>query len=109
MTKLSSRLQSRIAKRRSALRHVDGQRAMGKEMNVLGMRLLDNDLISQEAFNTHLAGYRRIRKLGRDLAMDQQLDKQLLKITYLHENSFLSLADAELSDSNVIVLRLPQG
>lgn len=94
--KLSSRLQSRLAKRRTAIRHFEEERAFGKLAVSMGRTLLSVGLIGEAELDLAHEKYRHVRTVVKDMAEDQSLDKALLRLTYDVENTSVAIEDALL-------------
>lgn len=84
--KLSSRLQSRIAKRRNAISHFEQERMFGKLAVSMGRTLLSVGLIGEQELTNCRDNYRHTREVVTGMADDQQLDKSLLGLVYKLEN-----------------------
>lgn len=103
---LSSRLQSRLAHRRAVLSNAEGRRGELKLIRP-GLQIMEALGVpgATEAVNRLYAQLRQVRLDIKALSADQQLDKQLLRLTYEHENASFDLSSAHLSpDQKVIVL-----
>lgn len=91
MSKLSSRLQSRVAKRGNAISAFEYERGYGKEMVRIGRGLLNIDAITEGEMEIAYRKYNEVCGMVNDLARDQQLDKELLRLAYKLENAPNSL------------------
>lgn len=104
MTKLSSRLQSRVAKRRTSISLWEQERSGLK----IGLQIIHKlkEAGMPGSLEAQLRGRSAMKNLKgniKELVQDQQLDKQLLKFTYMHENRFISLENAEFNGDEIIV------
>lgn len=96
MSKFSSRLQSRIAKRRAVIRHFEDDRHVLKVAVNAGRQLVGVGILHPGAYHEGVAQYREVRKGIKEMVIGQQLDKELLRYFYGQENATFDLASATI-------------
>lgn len=85
--KLSSRLQSRLAKRRRVLSHLEADRSDSKIVTQAMRRFEEMGMPMPDQTKQKARQARHdLRMTIKDMADDQQLDKSLLRMVYENEN-----------------------
>lgn len=105
MSKLSSRLQSRIAKRRNVLHFREEERRLLKSLVKAGELLFGFGMLQQALLDDTRQRYREVREIVRGMAEDQTLDKVLLRQQYELEYTSYSLDNAGITpDFKTLIL-----